>query len=144
MHFVLSSTISLFALLAGYNVRTLFTPFGESYRMSSLTRRLALKLIGLGSALGLQQKTQAQEKSADTTPEKKADPVVNWSNANDRVFLGGEVWANPMEDWHVADGWAECKTGAGNRSIHSLTHQLTNPTAGFTMSVVIGGRYRPC
>ena len=56
---------------------------------------------------------------------------------HDRVWLGGEFWANPMEDWRIADGAAECLSLGGNRSIHSLTHQITNPRRGFTMSVQV-------
>ena len=63
--------------------------------------------------------------------------ITNWDGANDRVFLGGEVWANPMEDWHLADGWAECINEAAGRSIHSLTHQIVDPGAGFEISATM-------
>ena len=55
----------------------------------------------------------------------------------DRVFLGGDCWANPMEDWKVVDGAAECSSTGPNRNVHLLTHQLTNNAQGFEMSVVI-------
>ena len=101
--------------------------------IKTLSRRLSLKIFALGSLFGLtRSSSSAQEK-----PESKLDQLENWSNTNDRVFLGGEVWANPMEDWRGANGWAECITGVGNRSVHSLTHQLTNATGRFSMSVRI-------
>ncbi|MEO0415389.1 MAG: alkaline phosphatase D family protein, partial [Verrucomicrobiota bacterium] len=56
----------------------------------------------------------------------------------DRVFLGGQVWANPMEDWRVEDGWATCQHRAANRNIHSLTHQITDATKAFDISVRLG------
>ncbi|MEM7600332.1 MAG: twin-arginine translocation pathway signal, partial [Verrucomicrobiota bacterium] len=43
-----------------------------------------------------------------------------------------------MEDWHLKDGWVECLTDGANRSIHSLTHQITAPGKGFSMSVMVG------
>jgi len=42
-----------------------------------------------------------------------------------------------MEDWQIADGGAECRSLGGNRSIHSLTHQITHPAKGFTLSAHI-------
>lgn len=62
----------------------------------------------------------------------------NWEKTHDRVFLGGDFWANPMEDWRVADGWAECQTAGVGRNIQSLTHQITNAEGSFEMSVRIG------
>ena len=102
--------------------------------MSSLTRRFALKLIGLGSAaLGLDRAAEAQDQSP--APPKIA--TVNWSNTHDRVFLGGECWANPMENWIVRDGAAECTSTGSDRNVHLLTHQLTDAAAPFEMSVTI-------
>ncbi|MCH1413606.1 MAG: alkaline phosphatase D family protein, partial [Glaciecola sp.] len=39
------------------------------------------------------------------------------------------------EDWHIANGGAECLSRGGNRSIHSLTHQLTQHK-NFSVSVI--------
>lgn len=60
-----------------------------------------------------------------------------WSNTHNRPWLGGEYWANPMEDWHIVDGGVQCKSQYGNRSIHSLTHRLIDPSAPFEVSVVV-------
>ena len=43
-----------------------------------------------------------------------------------------------MEDWRVADGAAECQSMGGNRSIHSLTHQIASPNKSFAMAVRLG------
>ncbi|MEO6739077.1 MAG: alkaline phosphatase D family protein, partial [Chthoniobacteraceae bacterium] len=63
---------------------------------------------------------------------KAADP---WARTHDRIWLGGEFWANPMEDWRVVGGAAECQSMGGNRSVHSITHQITNGAGTFAMSV---------
>lgn len=60
-----------------------------------------------------------------------------WHNTHDRVFLGGSYWANPMEDWRVIDGAAECITSGGDRNIQLITHELTNPQGSFEMFVRI-------
>ncbi len=58
--------------------------------------------------------------------------LEDWATTHDRVFLGGGVWANPMEDWRVEDGWAVCQTAGGGRNIHSLLHELVDPTRPFS------------
>lgn len=69
------------------------------------------------------------------TQDGSATFASDWNNANDRVWLGEEFWANPMEDWKIVDGHAECQTTGGDRNIHLVTHQLTSPDADFEMSV---------
>lgn len=63
--------------------------------------------------------------------------IEHWHQSHDRVFLGGDCWANPMEDWRVRDGWAECVVQSGKRNIHSLTHQIRDVEAPFRMSVLV-------
>jgi alkaline phosphatase D len=58
-----------------------------------------------------------------------------WEQSFDRVWLGADYWANPMEDWRVVDGEAECTFGGGGRNVQLLTHQLTDPSKPFEMSV---------
>lgn len=93
------------------------------------SRRSAIKALGAAATVGLSTSVQAQQESTG-----EACP---WDKTHDRVWLGGNYWANPMEDWHIVDGAAECQTSGGGRNVHLLTHQLSDPTAGFEMSVVI-------
>jgi phosphodiesterase/alkaline phosphatase D-like protein len=44
-----------------------------------------------------------------------------------------------MEDWRVVDGAAECLSGAGNRNIHLITHQVTDPGGTIEMSARVRG-----
>ena len=70
----------------------------------------------------------------------------NWDQANDRVWIGPEYWANPMEDFRLKDGRLECMRGGVNRNIHLLTRRLGERRGGFTMSVRLGdltGRTKP-
>ena len=61
-----------------------------------------------------------------------------WEAQNDAVWIGPEYWANPMEDWKLADGRIECVRSGGNRNVHLLTHQLGEGDGEFTMSVLMG------
>lgn len=100
--------------------------------MQSLTRRMALKLFTLGSTLlGLKKPTSvsASEKTGVSSV------IGRWNKTHDRVWLGEEFWANPMEDWRIVDGAAECQSTGGSRNIQLVTHQLTNTDAAFEMSV---------
>ncbi len=102
---------------------------------ASITRRAALKLLATATVVGAASgtKTLAAANAPARAPDAKS--VDAWSRTHDRVWLGGEFWANPMEDWQIADGGAECRNLGGNRSIHSLIHQITHPTKGFSLSV---------
>ncbi|MCX2832358.1 alkaline phosphatase D family protein [Microbulbifer thermotolerans] len=91
------------------------------YRIS---RRDALKLAA-GMAAGVVGCTSTtnntQRNQTNNLTKKFSD---SWDQTHDRIWVGGEYWANPMEDWRVVDGGVECVSTGGNRSIHSLTHQL--------------------
>ncbi|MER2490754.1 alkaline phosphatase D family protein [Catenovulum sediminis] len=97
-----------------------------------LSRRDALKLV---AAAGVAASTLS---CASNQSVVSAKPMLDkWRNTHNRPWLGGEYWANPMEDWHIVNGRAECKSRSGNRSIHSLTHRIEDPNQPFSASVVI-------
>jgi len=62
----------------------------------------------------------------------------HWENVSDRVWLGPEYWANPMEDWCIRDGRLECATGAANRNVHALVCELRAGGNAFSISVRCG------
>jgi alkaline phosphatase D len=95
-----------------------------------VTRRFVVSLLALGAFLGLGRK---RSQAAPVAVDLKR--IEQWDRTNDRVWIGGEFWSNPMEDWRVQDGWVQCQTTAGNRSIHAVTRQLTDPGSSFVMSV---------
>lgn len=98
---------------------------------AAITRRTALKLTAAtGALVGL---GLARRESAAAATPPAGD---GWARTHDRVWLGGQYWANPMEDWCVRDGAAECLSSGGGRSVHSLTHQITRNGA-FTMGVIL-------
>jgi hypothetical protein len=106
----------------------------HSDMIERISRRLSLKFFSVAALLGLSGKRPAlaQGKKARL---KRLD---RWDRTHDRIFLGGDFWANPLEDWTIKNGWAECMTDSANRSIHSLTHQIAEPDKGFALSVKFG------
>jgi alkaline phosphatase D len=102
--------------------------------MTFLTRRFLLKCFAVGSALiarGFPRPALTQDSEAVPVNAFRSD----WPLVNDRVWLGKDYWANPMEDWRVVAGAAECQSGGDDRNVHLLTHQFTNPSGSLKMSV---------
>lgn len=104
--------------------------------MTSLDRRSALKIAAAGTTmLATGQASYSSAKAARN--EKDGSVVGRWSTTHDRVWLGDEFWANPMENWRIVDGAAECQSTGGDRNVHLITHQITNLKGSFEMSVDI-------
>lgn len=95
--------------------------------LKMLTASVATSSVGCS----LITETPQQPKMLSTSKQD------NWSKTFDRTWLGGEYWANPMEDWHIVDGGAECKNSSGSRTVHSLTHQIKYTAKAFKVSVVV-------
>ncbi|MBD3674957.1 MAG: alkaline phosphatase D family protein [Planctomycetaceae bacterium] len=104
--------------------------------MTSFTRRVALKVMGLGTAYLGWPARKLQTADADLLARVDTNPLVgDWSQTHDRVWLGAQFWANPMENWRVIDGAAECQSMEGGRNVHLITHQLEQADQPFEMSV---------
>ncbi|WP_166422378.1 alkaline phosphatase D family protein [Paraglaciecola sp. 20A4] len=114
-----------------------------------MSRRAALKFVGAGVGAGVlaasagcarslehnPRETLLAKGTLSSAPNVVADTQDNWQQTHDRVWLGGDYWANPMEDWQVKEGHAHCINPGGNRSVHSLTHQLKNQQGNFEIRV---------
>jgi hypothetical protein len=55
----------------------------------------------------------------------------------DRVWIGAEYWANPLQDWRVNGGALECTRAAANRSLILLTREMSARPAAFSSSITI-------
>ncbi|MBI5769364.1 MAG: alkaline phosphatase D family protein [Verrucomicrobia bacterium] len=61
-----------------------------------------------------------------------------WDRAPDRIWLGAEYWANPLQDWRIAAGRLECTRAAVDRNVHLLTRQLANRPGTVDLRVRVG------
>ena len=86
--------------------------------------------ITAGALLARTSLTHAQE----TAPEFR----TSTANDLDRIWLGQELWANPMQDWRVKSGRIECVNAAPGRNVHVLTRELADREGDLKMSVRIG------
>lgn len=99
--------------------------------MKPTTRRTAIKGLSAATALaGVVPVASAHADEAAKSPHSDA-----WKSTHDRIWLGGEYWANPMENWRIIDGAAECTSTAGGRNVHWITRQIESPQLGFEISV---------
>ena len=63
----------------------------------------------------------------DSSPEESyasATYQSSWHTLPDRVWIGEELWANRLQDWHLHDGGLQCNVRGRNRSVALLTHAL--------------------
>ena len=61
-----------------------------------------------------------------------------WDRSPDRPWTGPEFWANPLQDWRVADGRVETVSDAVDRTLHLLTRQLSSRNGSIELRVRIG------
>ncbi|HEV2292815.1 MAG TPA: alkaline phosphatase D family protein [Tepidisphaeraceae bacterium] len=91
--------------------------------------------IAAGAVVGLELDGEA---AAQTQPAPPSAFQSRFDDTSDRVWLGPDYWANPMEDWRVARGRIECISSGGNRNVHLLTRSLAARRGAFELSVRTG------
>lgn len=100
------------------------------------TRRQALRSLSAAAAIaGISGHSSSQASAQSGSPSSVDLSVCPWAKTHDRVWLGAQYWANPMEDWRIVDGAAECQTTGGGRNVHLITHQITSPKREMEMTV---------
>jgi len=71
----------------------------------------------------------------------KQEPVefaANFDNVNDRIWIGKDFWAIPMEDWQVKNGRLECIGERFNMRVNVLTQVLDENPGTLSISVRMG------
>jgi alkaline phosphatase D len=62
----------------------------------------------------------------------------DFQNNTQRVWIGPEYWANPLQDWQLSNGRLECLVSNENRNVYLLTRQIGKQKGHFRMSVDLG------
>ncbi|GAB5404539.1 MAG: hypothetical protein Aurels2KO_27700 [Aureliella sp.] len=104
--------------------------------MSKTNRRTALKSLGVATAAASSSSLNGAKAAAAAaeTPDPNAS---TWHLYPDRVWLGGDYWANPMENWRVKDGGIECQSLSSGRNVHWITKRCADPLAGFSTTITV-------
>jgi phosphodiesterase/alkaline phosphatase D-like protein len=98
-----------------------------------MSRRTRREFVRDGAALAAGVAVGGQATSAEPSPQ--AAFQSDWRTAHDRVWVGREYWANPLQDWRIQDGRLECVNAAPERHVHQLTHALGTAAGHFRMQV---------
>ena len=74
-----------------------------------------------------------------SSPNVRADDFSSKFEKLDRVWIGAEYWANPLQDWRLKNNRLECAVSGGNRNIFLLTHHAAaGKRKSYEMSVAMG------
>ena len=73
-----------------------------------------------------------------STAQQAGEFRSRWDACHDRVWLGPEYWANPLQDWQIANGRIECTNAAPDRNVHVLTRELGERKGTLEISVRVG------
>jgi hypothetical protein len=104
--------------------------------MSTLDRRRFLRhsaSLAAGAALAGGLSSQTGCGSSDGPAFESA-----WTKVPDRVWIGREFWANPLQDWRVAGGRVECIFPSMDRQLHLLTRAVKPGAGRLEMNVTVG------
>ena len=112
------------------------TNSSENMKQKFTRRKFIQDAALVTTALAVAPELSAQRRAAQK--HRAAGFRSQWSNTPDRIWLGPEYWANPLQDWRIAKGRLECVKAAPNRSVHLLTHELGEKQGDLRMSVRIG------
>jgi alkaline phosphatase D len=105
--------------------------------MAKSARRLTRRRFIAGSAT-----FAASSVAARLLPAHALQPAAEfrsrWDTCPDRLWLGADYWANPLQDWQTANGRIECTNAAADRNVHVLTRQLGQRHGTLEMTVRLG------
>ena len=104
-----------------------------------LTRRQFVRSsasVTTGLAMAAQRSAHAAGDTDTATPP--GDFASGWQSTPDRVWIGPEYWANPLQDWRIAGGRLECVRAAPDRNVHLLVRDLGAAEGDLRMSVRVG------
>lgn len=103
-----------------------------------MDRRESLKTLLFGSFSIPFLKSAPHLKSIeDVNPlDQKNDSMQsNWAEWPDMEWVGPEFWGNRLQDWQLRDSNVRCSVTAPNRTLHCLTHQITEETTILDLSI---------
>src|SRR5690554_2922348 len=64
--------------------------------------------------------------------------TYTFSNTNDRIWIGKDFWAIPLEDWKIKDGMLHCTGTEPHSRVNLLTQSISPETGSFKISLSAG------
>jgi len=62
----------------------------------------------------------------------------SWPEEVRRPWIGADYWANPLQDWRLRDGRAECHVSGGDRNLFLLTRDVAARPGTLHLAVRLG------
>lgn len=114
------------------------SPAGRT-RRDFLQKSAAAALLAGTTARGVAAVTADNPlpQAAGASPQETAFHSA-WTQSPDRIWLGADYWANPLQDWRVQQGRIECVRAAPGRQVHLLTREVTPARGQLVMQVRLG------
>jgi hypothetical protein len=111
--------------------------------MNDLSRRhflakSATLAAGASLASGIAAEKLSGAAPAEQAAAKSANFASAWNESPNRVWIGAEFWANPLQDWRVAGERLECVRAAPDRHVHLLTREISDKSGTLGLSVKVG------
>jgi len=72
-----------------------------------------------------------------TSCTKQNQFSANFDNTNNRIWVGKDFWAIPLEDWKVENGQLLCIGEVPNSRVNLLTHVISSEAGDFQVSAKI-------
>ncbi len=95
-------------------------------------------LLASASLTLLPKNATAQESASTSPPTLLNQPFAStWHTLPNRTWIGENLWANRLQDWHITNGGLECNVRGRNRSVALLTHALGPLRESFSLSAEV-------
>ncbi|MCF7975342.1 MAG: alkaline phosphatase D family protein [Phycisphaerae bacterium] len=69
---------------------------------------------------------------------KAAEFESDFATGVERVWIGPEYWANPLQDWRLNQGRIECMQSGGDRNVYLLTRSVDSRPGDLEVTVTLG------
>ena len=77
--------------------------------------------------------------SSCTSPSTQSHQFTSyWQVQPNRFWIGPEYWSNRIQDWRLNQGRLECVSDLPLRTVHLLTHSLSDRDQEFSMNIELG------
>jgi len=99
--------------------------------MTKMNRRESIKTMAAGTLAAPELLRRLSRVEAPGTFSS------SWERWPDVRWAGPDVWGNRLQDWRIRDGAVECTELAPNRTLHCLTHRLSDAEGGLEAVVEV-------
>lgn len=112
--------------------------------MNTSQRRNFLKKFGLGlislpfSYTEIAAVLRSNKRNVFDIPLSSASMRSDLKNLNDRIWIGEDYWAIPMEDWRIKSGRIECTGKEKFSRVNLLVEEIEQGAGDLSLSVELG------